>query len=351
MKRYTKLLLLTILAALFFTACQSTENIHVSSISAEEKATLVEIEILLLEFKLEQRTSRLNSAGIKIESLLEREQVNKEFHAWLLALYSEWLYYSGDSRTAEKMLDDIESLNKFEQRIWVLKALLDSDGEAGKNMLITGSEDYLADRIFLDLGDAYFRDEEWDNAIVAYDKAFLKLDELYIALYQEKRDMAFSLYLTGAEDIDSEMVMKESVTISETVDYFQNRNNFMPIPVSSVLEEEELIELLVDNNLIPENADLSDDLTRSTLAQIVGTIIAIMENDPTLLSEIREQYATGRHDSPIGDVRLRDEWFEEILLSVEWGIMDLPDGENFRPRDKVTGEELTETVNRLEEWY
>ena len=52
--------------------------------------------------------------------------------------------------------------------------------------------------------------------------------------------------------------------------------------------------------------------------------------------------------SPVKDVAVDDEDFDAILGCVEFELMELVDGENFRPDDPVSGMSLEKSLSKLE---
>lgn len=334
---------------LFALGCQSMqETVMVDSVDEIDQTLLEETELILIRYRLYGDTAELGRAKQRIDHLLSKGVLNKDFQTKLLCIEGEWFYLSGERTEIKTSIKNAQSLRPLEERITLLESFLLSEQEDKLILLEEYLEQEGGTRLYLDLGDLYFDANQYSKAVAAYDRAIMSLPDSYGILYTNKREVAYNL-INSERVGDFDLALKEQLTVNEALTYLVSMGLFDEFWDSTFESSQILSKVRGAGYLSKEATSGTDKLKRGEFAYLLSHSVAWYEDDLYLLSEYAEYY--NGMESPIADITPYDLWFNGILMMVEMEFLELRDGENFFPHKSVTGLEMTQAVENIKDLY
>lgn len=347
------------------TSCYTiVQTVEVQTIQDADIAKLESLEISLIDYRLSDKGS-LEKIESLIKKLEKKDTVNKPFKAKLLALKIETLILKdhekknpntlGFKKRITEMLKQVELYNPREERVFIIRALMSTSQYTKKDYLTRGSGRPNASRCFMELGLISFEIGEYRDAVAYLDQASMKLPTSYEKFYIKTRDKAFRLAKGESNGKSGEspelLLVKDKLTLEECITLLKTKSSLLK-GVSGGTHINKIIESLKKNAFISNNKIQRDDLLpRRELANILAWLIAKKENDLNLLAESGNYYKDKKTGSPIGDIPIKNRFFNPAVVVLEAEVMDLPDGENFFPKRAVSGSDMEKCLKRLRRSY
>lgn len=251
------------------------------------------------EYCLNPETSiqNINSLLKEITAYINSTKVTEPFLLARLRAFEGLLYKMlGKNREAQNSMQEAYSLQKGDSYVQLLSSRLVKNKEEAllqvEKVLTFDSKNAV---LQLEKGKLFYQLKRYDQAVAAFDNAFILFDEEglpdYRVVYTPLKNSAWEL------------------------------NKTSDIPDSKLL----------DGITLPE------PLTRRFCARFIWNAWVRKNGNLKMLTRYSEKYKnSGRTKSPVGDVPVEDEDFDAILGVVEKEFMELPDGRYFYPDEEVT---------------
>jgi len=292
-----------------------------------------------------------------IISYLEEErqemQFNRDYRGRVLGLLAYSYYLAGEKSNIPPLLVELEKVNPFEERLYLLKGLLAS----GDNEKIQTWEDGLEqsrNKGYLQLALALHRYDKGEFALASanFDQAFLLLPPRVEEKFKGQRDQAFQLRgARGVEGTQEYLSMERLTLIGLAAIVTQDGDWLRSLPQGASLEETVLI-WKGEAYLLNNNSQLA---TRSQAAQFFYQLL--VKHNKVRLGHYTNALAPGpgnfgaRVESPVPDVPYGSPYFDAALVVVERQIMLLPDGIRFFPDQVLSGIEFRSYWENLKEQF
>ena len=348
----TSLLILCAITA--FASCKTQGDFAVQGADSASAAALEEIQNIIVSFDAGHTKEELASARRQVSELESRPIVDKEYRARLAAWSGRLFLLEGSrSEAARKLAASREALPGDIQAA-VLASRLEGDGakrlalidEALKREAAdAGGELYIERaRTFLDMG--HYRD-----AVAAFDTALPRLPLMYTETYKQSRDKAWDMRsVQPGAGAAERLAQLDTLSWQDAIELTKSETGLLTFltagrdwPAAEIftrLRERGFIPMdqNVNNQELIGNPLLGDTMTRAGAAWYLWHLVAENRADKSLLERYSIRYKAVRNPrSPIPDVPLWSAFFNVVCGSVEWEIMNLPDGKNFQPGGMVRG--------------
>ena len=329
-------------------------DVIVQSGGGQEAASLDAFDLRLLALRIGHDEVALAALRSELDRAAARPGLNRRLTARVTAQKAEAAYLAHENGEARRLADAAAALSEAEDRVWLVRAELESEPERRLALIEQGlaRADSRA-RLLCERGAALLHAGRYAEAAQDLDEGLRGLDSRYRGLYGSDRERAFSLAqavrdspgpLSGKpENLPAQLTMRSMVEIAAAGTRFLSSLSQKGNPSFDDLRPALTAgKLLLDPAAAPEAP-----VTRKAVAWFLWEIAAREEHNPSLLTRYRLKYAS----SPVPDVSTLDPWFDSCLGAVEREIMDLPDGTNFRPEEPVTGIEYSAMLSRLKKLY
>jgi len=331
--------------------CGTVEDKIVSSIDSEDYQKLEDIELILLDYEFSKDSSILEQASKQLDEILKSASYNKPYRARILGLMGEVEYYKNNMNRVRDYIKQIEAIFDGEERLYILKALLEKDQEQKITTLEQGIALATSNALIkLHLAMAYFSLSNFEKSVAYYDEALLELDEKYNEYYKNKRDLAYQFMKNPSLSVESaDVIALDVLNISHVILFILKETSFFDrITMNQDINPELLLLKLKEADYIKvSELSLEDVCPRKDIAFLLFSILVYFENDPALATRYTERYTERGLKSPVPDIDAHAYFFNAALVLVEREIMSLPDGINFFPQRTVSGIEFTEILNNF----
>lgn len=331
--------------------CGTVDDEIVTSIDTEDYQKLDDIELMLLDYEFCKDSSLLDKALQQLDKILKSASYNKQYRARILGLKGEVAYFKNNKNEVKDYIKQIEVLFNGEERLYILKALLENDMEKRIEILKQGITLATSNLLIkLHLAKTYFSLNDFEKAVVYYDEALLGLNEKYNEYYKNERDLAFQFMKNPSLSVESADVLAlEILNINQVILLIFNETSFFDrITVNKDINPKLLLFKLKEANYVYNSEiTLEDICTRKDLAFLLFNILIYFENDPALATRYTERYTERGLKSPVPDIDTHEYFFDAALVLVEREIMSLPDGINFFPERTISGIEFMEILKNF----
>lgn len=203
----------------------------------------------------------------------------------------------------------------------------------------------------------YYKNKEYISSVAKFDEAFIACETYYKEAYKNLRDEAWNLRSIKDDSQKSLILASKEITVGQMMMLTQEHSSVIyAYTAGNEFKEGELFKKLSKSNLltstlkdqVPSKLFAYTKLTRRIEARYLWNIYCNSKNKPLLRSQYSTAYKQNNMSSPVKDVAVDDEDFDAILGCVEFELMELVDGENFRPDDPVSGMSLEKSLTKLE---
>ncbi|MGC8771224.1 MAG: hypothetical protein ACP5Q5_08230 [Brevinematia bacterium] len=332
-----------LIICIIFSACgKETKPIEVKSISTADFKKLEKIEENLVEYRLSKDTKILSTSKFEVSDYLSNKIINKEFSSRLWALKAEIAYLENNQNEFEKSLKNIKE--KIPQS-YILKSWIEKNEEKKLSLLLEGEKEFEKNpRIELEIGLLYFDRSEYSKAYAYLDDALSKLPYTYKNLYGEKLEKA-SKFKNLDKNTQKKWILIESLTLEDVLNIINSETSLLKVFNIQKIDSK-AIKPLVDEKIIPEGAFLNKQIEKK---EVIYIIFKLLEKNnykdiATFYRKFPEKYKT---NSPIKDVNVDDFFYEASIYFVQKGIIELPDGKNLYPSEKISGNSFHEIIEKI----
>lgn len=194
---------------------------------------------------------------------------------------------------------------------------------------------------------------EYDKAVALIDQAFIQFDNQgrnnYRTVYNDFRDKVWTLYSTGissekgSEDLTKELSKEDMVFLA-----YAKSSALTDLTRGTKLNKNQLYNKVFaaglfnaakDSENLQNSAALitdSQSINRLACARFLWNLYVLNKGNPQLASRYTSRYSKiPNAKSPVSDIEIQNLDFDAVLGVVDNEIMNLPDGKNFKPYDKV----------------
>ncbi|MCX7820076.1 MAG: hypothetical protein N2258_00175 [Brevinematales bacterium] len=331
---------LFILFLIFYGCAKSTKPIEVKSIGSEDFSKLDKIEESLVDYRFSKDNKILSRAKIEVEDYLSNKILNKEFLSRVWALKTEIAFLENNTSEFEKGLKNIKE--KIPQ-LYVLRSLGERDEEKKLAILLEGEKEFENNsRIKLEIGLIYFDKAEYSKSFVYLDEALSKLPYTYKKFYGEKRELALKLKDTSSQ---KKWLTIDRITVEETLNIINSETSLLKIYNFSKIDQKNL-KFLIDEKIIPENISPNKEIEKK---EVIYILFKLLEKNnykdiANFYKKFPEKY---REKSPIKDLSPSDFYYEAAIYFVQKEIIELPDGKNIFPTEKISGKTLHTIIEKI----
>jgi tetratricopeptide (TPR) repeat protein len=347
-------ILVPLFPALF--GCSTTaDNIVMTGEEARILEACKEADLMLLDFRFTKDASTADEANALIKAQLSKKIIDKALLARLYGLAGILELELGKKEGVRKYIDLIENLSNGEERLYILKAALETPDAKKIEILEAGSRKCEKNaRITLELAGLYATRGDYMKAGAAYDEAFVALDPKYTELYKKSRDTAFRLITAGGNfESVAQILMKDELTVGEMLVATVKSTHFLSnAGIDKAGNQKALFDICAQNGYLPPAIGSPDDpLAKKDAAYFFLAILMYQENSKTLATKYSSVYSRTNKQSPVPDIKVTDYYFDAVLILVEREILDLPDGIHFYPDKTLGGDELSVILKKLLKLY
>jgi hypothetical protein len=347
----------------FIFGCKSIGDVLINTLSDENRAKVIKVDVLLLKYKVSGNQELLSSAESIIKDLDGQSKRNKYFEAKVIALYAQLAETKNDMTLISNYIIEIEKRNTGEERLYMLKADLEKDINKKETIIKTGIEKADENNLLkLYLGDVYFLKGKFAESAAMFDDAFINLSPDYKEFYTKRRDIAYNFSSNPPKNVNSiKLLLEDEITVSSLIqltlnelDVFKKTINYKSESVKDVFEM-----LKTGDYFYKENpVKLDDKIKRKDIAYFILHIIARLDKNDILLTKyINKSAKTNNPDqtsielSPVPDIKFSDYFYTAVLVLVEREIMDLPDGTNFAPEKSMNSLDYLGIIKKVSKFY
>jgi hypothetical protein len=333
-------------------SCQSFPSDTVAQSAGDlETASLDSLDMRLLDLRLAPDPARLAALRAELAGASSRPWQNRGLQARAVALRAEAALMAGDLAAARRDVDAAAALSDAVGGVWLVRAALQQDESKRLAILATGiARAEKTSRVLCEQGLGLLKAGRYADAAQDLDEGLRGLDPRYRALYGADRDHAVALAqavreagttLSGPPPRDLDRPLTNRAMVERAFSETRLLGSLSPERKPTY---ESVLPMLISTGLLLEpGAPPGAPAPRKSVGFFLWGIIARLEHNPGLLTRYRVKYTA----SPVPDVAATSPEFDAVLGVVEWELMDLPDGVNFRPGEQVTGLQYLDILSKL----
>lgn len=301
----------------------------------------------------------INNLILEINQYEESKIIEPAVKARLYALEGLLYLTSGKANKAKSFYNVAKKAQAGDSYVLLLSAMLEktlNDQLEKFNELLKIEEN----NAILILGKAkiLYKLQNYNEAVAAIDNAFVIFEQngndYFIDAYTDLKDKIWELYTittnsSSTKAIDSNMIQgnltKESM-IQLTLDHTSLLDFFT---VDKKMKVSELLKKLEAGGYLSSAYDISNTakssleitqstaLTRKLCARFIWNLFVQKKGNQSLRTKYSARFLKLQNPAtPVPDVMITDKDFDAVLGTVENEIMELPDGRNFNPDEKVS---------------
>ena len=360
------------LTVLFLFSCKTLQkDLVISSIDESARIDLLDLEERIVNLESAPSMNAMNDARKKINAMIGIP--DDEYQALLSAWSGRLFLLEGKNEEARGELRKSQTLSRGNWVSVILESRLELDMQTrlaildrALNMdIYFDSSREGAGEIQVERGRILLAMNRFPEAVASFDLAFGLLAEkpFYREKYLASRNRAWELRNIG-EDAGSktvEIAGQEGITWRDIVEVTKTETDLLRfLTAGRDWSSDQLFRMLLERSFIPVTQDITltewpqkdpgpDEIVlRSGTAWYLWHLYAENRANRGLLSRYSSRYANMPNArSPIADLPLLSPFFDSVLGCVESEIMNLPDGRNFLPAEKVRGSVLLAMLKKL----
>lgn len=379
MKKVVSFAFFAICLSIFTISCSSTlqEDIYVSTeASAEVLNAVSEFETSFLAYDADfavNQTITISGIGDLINSLENKLQETHEpaIIARLQAMDGLLYLMQNKGKKAQELFKEAKINQASDVYVILLESRLEKTSESAVEKIdAVLTFDNSNGILLLEKGKLLYRMNQYDNAIAAFDNAFLILDNdnqpQFRSAYQNLRDKAWKMYSAQIDEATLKTTMKSvdlnSPLTKDGMLIITEENSILlnDFTGSGKISNKELTKKLTAYGVFSSAVDKNNEnnsaakllnanaMSRILAARFIWNLYVEQKGKPQLRTRYSERYKKlSKTLSPIADVPVENEDFDAVLGVVENEIMDLPDGKSFFPDDLLNGIDFLEIIKKL----
>lgn len=370
MKKY----ILAVLCVLFvFVSCSSLQRDVIVSTGDSvldkrseillQKLLILDGEYYLNNKSLNDGTNKLNNTATELASLIQSEidakPQNRQFLATLYGMLGRVNLLQGKDSQAESLYLMGKNIQQGDPQVIVLGIRLQKKLEQRETTLISvmkQSDD--EGPLLIEEALIAYEKKEYASSVASFDKAFLKVSQSYRKGYHDIRSHAWDLRdsASGSSDV-SEFVNSKSLTAEGMIMILDAQTDvFESVKTSKNYSSSKLFDLINDLGLLTpaiatdglssSQYKLKTSINRVLVSRFLWNIYVWQNGKSIEATKYSKKYQK-KGSSPIKDVPLSSGDFDAVMGNIQLEVMELPDGVNFYPQDKVLGLEFLQWVKNL----
>lgn len=349
-------------AAIVFSSCSTLQQDIVITNPAKEVTEISDYEFRLVHLDADYSFSESLSASdiqlrneaaeklIKnIDTLLSKRDFTNSAEARLDAIKGRAYLIQGNFTKAKECCQKSKQTYKgdvqqivLSYRLGLISNLADS-GFSSQDKPIILTEEAIS----------FYKNKDYMSAVAKFDEAFISIESYYQDAYKPIRDNAWDLRSVKETSNVHSLLVKKELTIGDMMMITQNHPSVIyPYTANNEFNENQLFKKLLEKGLItsavktttPQKTYSYTKLTRAMEARFIWNLFCNKKNKPTLRTSYSSYYTEQSLKSPVKDVKVTDDDFDAILGCIEYGFMELPDGQNFNPTAPVSGVEFEKVI-------
>ena len=354
-------------------SCQTLKkDIHISSIDESVRINLLQLEEAIVNLESAPTANAINETRKNINSLAEIP--DNDFQASLSAWSGRLYLLEGKPAEARRELGKSRTLNPGGWAAIILASRLETDVQNRLDLLDEALNLYgeiYIDRyregigeMQIERGRILLEQNRFSEAVASFDLAFNILTDkpFYRNNYLAARNRAWELRnIAEAGEKTLEIAGRDGITWLELVELTQSETDLLRfLTAGRDWPGEEIFRRLLERSFIPLTQDItlfewplaepkSDEIVlRSGTAWFLWRLYAENRASRGLLSRYSSRYANMPNPrSPVNDLPLYSPFFDSILGCVELEFMNLPDGKNFFPEERVRGSVFLSMLKKI----
>lgn len=287
------------------------------------------------------------------------------------------------NKMVDKSLKEVEIKNALKARLFAIKGriyLLENKRQKALEFYKKAEESYKGDAISIVLGNRLgeidsleeaekkvfgktekalitlekailkYVDKSYTEAVSLFDETFIILPHFYKEAYGPIRNNAWDFRNIGdisENDRISKLLNEPYITVEEMLEIAQHSSSsLISITGGKYYSKTELYKKVLSFGVLTsvnkeQTCNATDYVTRGTVARFLWNLYC---NKKGLKADIYSQSFLGLIESPVLDVPINHSDFDAILGCVEREYIDLIDGINFFPDEKISGIEFYELI-------
>lgn len=363
--KLAKIILSGILTAAFvFTSCNTLQQDVVKNIPREEQSEISDFEFRIVNLdtqysfaeKLSQSDIELKNKACEkiikdIDTVLKKD-FSKSTEARLIALKGRAYLLLGNTQKAKECCQTSDKAYKGDIQTLVLSHRLGLTQNLA-NAAFTSQDKPI---VLIEEAVDFYKQKDFMSAVAKFDEAFINAESFYKEAYKQVRDNAWDLRNVKESSNINSLLVKKEITIGDMMMITQHYPSVIyPYTANNEFNENQLFKKLLEKGLItsaiktttPQKTYSYTKLTRAMEARFIWNLYCNKRNKPTLRTSYSSYYTEKSLKSPVNDVKVTDEDFDAILGCIEYGFMELPDGQNFNPTGSVSGVEFDKIIKNF----
>lgn len=363
--KLTKIILSGIFtAAIFFTSCSTLQQDIVKTIPADQQSEISDYEFRLVNLdadyyfqenlsmaEAELRNKACDKLIKDIDNLLKKD-FSKSTEARLIALQGRAYLLEENFTKAKECCQASDKAYKGDVQTLVLSHRLGIT----KNLAEAGFTSQDKPVVLTEEAIDFYKKKDYMSAVAKFDEAFINAESFYREAYKTVRDNAWDLRSVKESSNVHALLVKKELTIGDMMMITQNHPSIIyPYTANNEFNENQLFKKLLEKGLItsavktttPAKTYSYTKLTRAMEARFIWNIYCNKKDKPALRTKYSTGYSEAGLKSPIKDVKVDNEDFDAILGCVEYGFLDLPDGQNFNPTGPVSGVQFETAITAM----
>lgn len=371
-----KLLVLITAIACFLTSCASTlqqDVFQTSDLNQEllEEVSVFEDRYILIDSEYlltgSYDISKIAAFHSSVDEQLSQSHLEPIIVAHITAIDGILYLMEGKTKKAQAAYVDAKATKGGDDYVLLLGSKLEKDTDSA----IAKVDEILSfdpnnSIILMEKGKLLYQKKEYDKAIALIDQAFIEFDnqdrDNYRLVYKEFRDKVWTLYNSGISSAKANQSLTAALTKEDMVQLtHENSSLLQDITTGTKLSNEQLLEKVVQAGLFnsvldPDNAQGfaltimdTDYIDRVACARFLWNLYVMKKGNKKLATRYSSRYSKmANAKSPVADILIENVDFDAVLGVVENEIMNLPDGKNFNPGEKVTVLEFLSYLKKLD---
>ena len=202
-----------------------------------------------------------------------------------------------------------------------------------------------------------YQKEEYLQAVAKFDEAFISLDNFYQEAYSELRNESWKLrnISSQTEASEAEILKKDSINVYEMIKLTQQTTDYLfKFTASKKYSDTALVRHIISCGLLDAKNSTDDSAAKITKDTVVTRILAArflwnIFTDKYGINNInsyQKQFSEAGF-SPVSDLELDSKDFDAVLGCIEKELMELPDGINFYPNQKINPMDFNSGLKRI----
>lgn len=301
---------------------------------------------------IEQKNEACDKLIKDINTFISKTDVILSSKARLFALIGRVYLLRNNSVKAKEYCDLSDKTYKGDVQTLILSHRLGLTQNLAETTFVSNDKPVILIEEAID----FYNSKNYMYAVAKFDEAFINAESFYKDSYKPLRDKAWELRSVTNSTSTSAYLVKNELTIGEMMMITQSIQNILvPYTAGNEFSENQLFKKLMQKGLItsvpktepPAKTYSYTKLTRAMEARFIWNLYCNKKNKPSLRTRYSTAYSEPGMTSPVKDIKVSDEDFDAILGCVEYGFMDLPDGQNFNPNGSVSGVEYQKNISKF----